>query len=113
MVMNKWNRSDDPDYYRCPVCNELSDWEYPECPKCHTLLYDADSVLPEGTYEYRIQVYFTEDSPYGSRSYKGKIFDELSEASALYDKAVEYYSTYNGFDRVVIEKRTVSDWKRI
>jgi len=63
--------------------------------------------------EYRIMAYF-KTSTYGPRSYKRKIYKTLEDAKKDYKEALAYYSssTYEGhFGRVVIESRTVSEWK--
>lgn len=59
--------------------------------------------------EYRIMAYFTKVYP--PRSYKRKIFYDKAEAEKFWHEAIEYYSNYKYLDRVVIENRSVTDWK--
>lgn len=66
----------------------------------------------EEKYEYRIMAYFSEESSYGPRSYKRKVFTSYQEALAVYDEAVDNYSSYKGFDKAVIERRKITDWEK-
>ena len=71
-----------------------------------------DGVEDNMDKEYRIRAYFKE--LYDARSYKGKIFTNREEAEKMLPEAVEYYNSpqyYGRTDRVVIEERTVSEWK--
>lgn len=78
---------------------------------------DVNSVITSAgrdtVKEYRIMAYFSEI--YLPRSYKRKLFHTRKEAEAMYPEAKAYYSgaSYARYlDRVVIESRLVTGWKK-